>query len=77
MIKWLLVIGVIVAIYYFFIKKSTPPKRRNSSKEGVKPKTGEEVEEMVECSRCGVYVEIEEAIISNGKYYCSKECLKG
>ena len=77
MIKWLLVIGVIAAIYYLFIKKSAPSVSKESATGTNKKKTSEDVEEMVECSRCRVYVEIEEAIISNGKYYCSKECLKG
>ncbi len=76
MIKWLLVIGVVAAIYYLFIKKSAP-KTLNEANNAKKDAKTEKVDEMVECSRCGVYVEIDEAIISNGKYYCSKECLKG
>ena len=67
---------MIGAIYYLFIKKSTPKSVHTSSKDRSGTKN-EKVDEMVECSRCGVYVEIEEAILSNGKYYCSKECLKG
>ncbi len=74
MIKWLLVIGVVVAIYYLFIKKSSSNVQNSQKSEN---KKGDDVDEMVECSRCGVYVEIEEAIVSNGKYYCSKECLRG
>lgn len=77
MIKWLLVIGVIGAIYYFFIKKSAPSAAQKSPKKDGGDRKSDEAEEMVECSRCGVYVEIEEAILSNGRYYCSKECLKG
>jgi uncharacterized protein len=34
-----------------------------------------EVNDMVACEVCGIYTEIEEAILSNGKYYCSHECL--
>ena len=30
---------------------------------------------MVECPRCSTYVSKEEGILSNGKYFCSKECL--
>ena len=77
MIKWLLVIGVIGAIYYLFIKKSAPSVAKKSPKKDDRDRNTEDVEEMIECSRCGVYVEIEEAILSNGRYYCSKECLKG
>ncbi len=74
MIKWLFVLGVIAVVYFMFIKKSVPQKTK--SDQDTKPPQGD-VEEMVECSRCGIYVEIDEAILSNGKYYCSKECLKG
>ncbi len=79
MIKWLLVIGVVAAVYYMFIKKkdSLSGASANTCKKDPQSKTDEAVEEMVECSKCGVYVEIDEAILSNGKYYCSKECLKG
>ncbi len=77
MIKWLLVIGIVAAVYYLFIKKSTPTAVDKTSKKGADSKKDEKVDEMVECSRCGIYVDIDEAIISNGKYYCSKECLKG
>ncbi|SFV60624.1 hypothetical protein MNB_SM-7-780 [hydrothermal vent metagenome] len=75
MIKWLLVIGVVGAIYYFFIKKSSPIETKERTKNS--SRRDEKVDEMVECSRCGVYVDIKEAILSGGKYYCSKECLKG
>jgi len=70
MIKWLVVIGVVAFVYYFFIKKK-PIKKQTSSKKQL------EADEMVECYKCNVYVELHEAILSNGKYYCSKECLKG
>ena len=32
-------------------------------------------DEMVECPTCKTYVSKKEAIVSNGKFYCSKECL--
>ena len=49
------------------VKSNTKTKRKKRSVEA---------DEMVECQQCGVYVEISEAILSNGKYYCSNECLK-
>jgi len=73
MIKWLLVIGVVAFVYYFFIKK-TP--LQTTKKEKTQPQQ-EDAQDMIECSKCGVYVEVDEAILSNGKYFCSKECLKG
>jgi len=77
MIKWLLVIGVVAAIYFLFIKKSSNTSQCESGETPPKKDAGQDVEEMVECSRCGIYVEVDEAILSSGKYYCSKECLKG
>ena len=29
---------------------------------------------MVECQKCGLFISSKDAIIKNGKYYCSKEC---
>lgn len=69
-LKVLLVILVIAIVYFMFIKKkpisNSSTKKRESSKS----------DEMVQCSKCDVYVDIDEAILSNGKYYCSQECLK-
>ncbi|PZT48668.1 hypothetical protein B6S12_02170 [Helicobacter valdiviensis] len=67
--QWLVVILLIVAVYYLFIRK---PKTRENYKNT--PKKPEEV--MVECVKCGVYVSSKEAIIQDGKYYCSRECAK-
>jgi len=76
MIKWLLVIGVVVAVYYLFIKKKPVVQKTENQKTG-KTKRTIQAEEMVQCTRCDVYVEIKEAILGNGKYYCSQECLRG
>ena len=69
--KLLLIIAIISIVYFMFFKKTTPaqtPKRTNK-------KSTPEIDEMVECSQCGVYVSLEESILSNGKYYCSRECI--
>ena len=70
--KLLLVAGVIAIIYFMFIKKkpSVPSQKKAPKKE--MPKAND----MVECASCGVYVEINEAILSDAKYYCSTECLR-
>jgi len=31
---------------------------------------------LVECDTCHTYATVKDSIISNGKHYCSKECLK-
>ena len=71
--KLLLIIAVIATVYFFFIKKK--PLKNSSDK---KSKKSEKLEanDMIECAECGTYVELGESIISNNKYYCSKECLE-
>ncbi len=68
-LKILLVVGVIAVIYFFFIKKK--PLKNNK-----KADETQQSSDMVECSRCGIYAELSDSIISNNKYYCSKECLE-
>lgn len=70
MLKYLIVIGVIAFVYFFFIKKK-PETSLNSNSNNTKPQSSD----MVECVSCGTYVQIDESILSDGKYYCSKECV--
>lgn len=70
--QYLVVIGLIALVYFFFIKKKPirnqePPKKKNEKLQG---------NDLVQCPSCGVYTEVDEALLSNGKYYCSKECLE-
>ena len=67
----LLIIAVIAVVYFMFIKKKPSLDSQKKSPKREVPKTNE----MVECATCGVYVEINEAILSDAKYYCSNECL--
>ena len=69
-LKVLLVLGVIGIVYFMFIKKK-PTNSENNSKR----KDGVRANDMLECSTCGVYTEVGESILSNAKYYCSKECV--
>jgi len=69
MIKYLVVIGVIAFVYYVFIKPK-PQKITKSKDKDTK------TNEMVQCANCDIYCELDEAILSHGKYYCSIECLK-
>jgi uncharacterized protein len=41
----------------------------------VKKKEVKVEDEMLECPTCQTYISTKEAILSNGKYYCSKDCL--
>jgi len=56
----LIIIGFL--IYIIFFKKS----RKNNDLIS---------DLMVECSSCKTFVSQKEAIISSGKFYCSKDCL--
>lgn len=67
--KILLVVGVIAIIYFILIKKRAKV-HGDTKKDELKSS------DMVECATCGIYCALDDTIISNGKYYCSKECLK-
>ena len=68
-LKIVIVGAVIAAIYFLFFK--TKPEIKVTKKESKKS----DADEMVECATCGVYAEVQESILSNGKYYCCRECL--
>lgn len=70
MLKFLLIILLIVGVYFFIRKIGSKSTQETHSK-----KTNHE-EIMLECKKCGTYISSKEAIISNGEYYCSKECLE-
>lgn len=67
------IIGAIIALVYFLYFKKKPQKFEQNKKE---EQTKEDANEMIECAQCGVYSELSESILSNGKYYCSNECVK-
>lgn len=75
MLKYLLVIGVIAFVYFFFIKKK-PIKESSNDNNSKQDNSKLQSNDMVECSKCGIYSELDDSILSNGKYYCSKECAK-
>ena len=69
--KILAIVAVLFLVYLVFFKKGR--------EESLKKKSGkydEITDTLVECPKCGVYVSKEEGILSNGNYFCSKECLK-
>ncbi len=69
--KILAVLVVLFLVYIVFFKKN----REESIKNKENSDTEQITDTMVECPKCGTYVSKDEAILSNGKYYCSKECL--
>ena len=70
MVVKLLILGVVLfGVYLIFFKK-------NREKDISKRKRNEEITDtMVECPKCGTYTSKDDSILSNGKYFCSKECL--
>jgi len=61
-LKYLLFAAILVAIYIIFFKN-----RKNSDK--VSSSNFEE------CSKCGVFTDIDQMVLRDGKYIC-KECIK-
>ena len=73
MLKWLLVIAVVGLVYFFFIKKKPLPEEGKTPK---KKKEKFDEDDMVECKKCGTYISLKEALLRDGNYFCSDECLK-
>jgi uncharacterized protein len=68
LLKVIAVILIGFIIYLLFFK--------NRRVDGVKKNDKLISEEMVECPTCSTYVSQKEAILSNGKFYCCKDCLE-
>jgi len=70
MIVKLLILGVVLfGVYLLFFKKGREKDIQN------KKKNDEITDTMIECPKCGTYTSKDDAILSNGQYFCSKECL--
>jgi uncharacterized protein len=67
--KFLAFAGIIFLVYIVFFKKNR--------EQNIRDKKNEEITDtMVECPTCKTYVSKDDAILSNGRYFCSSECLK-
>lgn len=71
LMKGLLLAGVLLIIYIAFFKKSN--KVENVSRKKTK-KQVPKGDVMMECEKCETFVSEDEAIIKDGKFYCSKKC---
>ena len=78
MIFKLIILGLVLyGVYILFIRDGNlleQMKEKNRGTAGGKGKKQEDVETVVECHKCGVYVSVDEAILKDGHYYCSKKC---
>ncbi|MEA3353274.1 MAG: PP0621 family protein [Campylobacterota bacterium] len=68
--KIMAVAAVLFLVYIVFFKKNREKNIKDNKYDQI-------TDTLVECPKCGTYVSKDEAILSNGKYFCSKECLKG
>ena len=68
-LKILAVVVMAFLVYILFFKI-------NREKELFAKKNEKITDEMMECPTCKTYVSQKEALLSNGKFYCSKECLE-
>lgn len=68
-LKIVAVIIMAFLVYILFFK-------RNREREMFAKKNEKITDVMVECPTCKTYVSQKEAIVSNGKFYCSQECLE-
>jgi len=70
--QWIIVAVLIALVYFLFIKKKPLPSQ-NQKPKGNKDKLNED--DMVECKKCGTYITLNEALLKEGQYFCSDECL--
>ncbi len=68
-LKIVAVIIMAFLVYVLFFK-------RNREREMFAKKNERITDVRVECPTCKTYVSQKEAIVSNGKFYCSQECLE-
>ncbi len=64
--RLLIVLLVVVLIWFLFFRKKKVKNNINKNIESF---------DMIECQICKNFVSQDEAIFSNGRWYCSKECL--
>ena len=70
MFKFLLTIVLLGGIYFLlFRKKKTIPKSTFKKDENI-------TNELVQCEKCNIFIDIKDAMFYNGKYFCSEKCFK-
>ncbi len=60
---------LIFMVYILFFRKTRSNNIKKDSQDTIS-------DTMEQCPTCNVFVSKNESILSNGKYYCSNECLK-
>jgi uncharacterized protein len=73
--KFIILAALIYGVYILFFREGNlMDKMKEKSKTASRKGKNEDVETVVECHKCGVYISVDEAILKDGYYYCSKEC---
>ncbi len=74
--KLIILAAVIYGIYILFFREGNliEKMKQNRKKDRSDRDKGGDIDTVVECSKCGIYVSIDEAVIKDGVYFCSKEC---
>lgn len=72
--KLLIIVLVLAALYYLFFRKKKEATEESPETSAPKGKNKKPDEIMVECAKCGTFVSGGEAILKDGRNYCSKEC---
>jgi len=70
-------LAILFMIYLLFFRKKNPnvsDKKESDKKQNKKERELEEV--MVGCEVCDTFISTKDAIIKDGKFYCSKECAR-
>ena len=73
MIFKLLIFAVIIFIVYTLFFKNSRGNVQDKTKTRKRDNKNDS-DTMVECAKCSVFVSEKDAIIKDGKFYCSKEC---
>ena len=77
MIFKLIILGLVIyGVYILFIREGNllDQVKEKTKRAASKAAEKEDAETVVECHKCGIYVSVDEAILKDGHYYCSKEC---
>jgi uncharacterized protein len=67
LIKYIVAVVVLYILYLAFFKKRSVMNETDIQDSSVS--------ETTQCVKCGTYVDIDDSILSNGRYYCSQECM--
>ena len=77
MLKILLLIVIVVIIYLIFFKKKRVVGSSNKTDKNSRGDVDDSVSnDLIPCVQCGVLVPQSEAIISNGEFFCSENCMR-